>query len=291
MTMLAGEIPAPAPPPASAATRRPHGTLRPSELAEAAVLGDIALVFEVLGWFLPFGGALQVLAVVPIALLATRHRARAAIVATVAVSAAGFVIGGLGLVLQAYLYGSLGIAVGIARRRGGRTLLTLWYGMLFTGLPAAFGSLALSATFPRLRKLLLAQVNIYGKGIARFFTAVGQRSVAHGIISALTWINDHWWVSYPSFELIAIAIIAALAGRYMRPLLERLQRDGVPVQQVQPEVGLAHRPAGGDDVAPVPVALRHASYRYEGAADDAAHDVSLEVASGSLTLLVGPNGT
>src|SRR5579872_2907749 len=107
MTMLAGEIPAPAPPPASAATRRPHGTLRPSELAEAAVLGDIALVFEVLGWFLPLGGALQVMGVVPIALLASRHRARAAVVATTAVAAVGLVIGGLGLVVQAWLYGSL----------------------------------------------------------------------------------------------------------------------------------------------------------------------------------------
>jgi energy-coupling factor transport system ATP-binding protein len=84
------------------APARRHGPLLPGELAEAAVLGDIALVFEVLGWFLPtIGGALQVLGVVPIALLASRHRARAAVVATCAVAAAGFVVGGLGLVIQA----------------------------------------------------------------------------------------------------------------------------------------------------------------------------------------------
>jgi energy-coupling factor transport system ATP-binding protein len=290
---------------------RLHGALRPAELAEAAVLGDIALVFMVLGWFLPLGGALQVLATVPIALLANRHRPRAAVVATIAISAAGFVIGGLGLVVQAFLYGSLGIAVGIAHRRGGGALMSLWLGTLYTGLPAALGSLALSALFPSLRKLLLAQVNIYGKGLARICNQLGLEQLAKNIITVLTWVNTHWWISYPLFELIAIGIIAGLAGRYMKPLLGRLERDGVPVH-TGPEVGdpgdtpepgaavsgatssaaaASAAAAAAVEVAPLPVSLRNASYRYPGTADDAAHDVSFEITPGSLTLLVGPNGS
>ena len=46
-----------------------HGPLRPGELAEAAVLSDLALVLEVVGWFVPFGGALQALAILPFAAL------------------------------------------------------------------------------------------------------------------------------------------------------------------------------------------------------------------------------
>jgi energy-coupling factor transport system ATP-binding protein len=257
------------------------------------VLGDIALVFEVLGWFLPFGGVLQVLGVVPIALLATRHRSRAAVVATAAIATAGFVIGGLGLVVQAWLFGSLGIALGLARRRGGGALTAVWLGTLITGLPAALGSLALSAIFPSLRKLLLAQVNIYGRGIARICVSLGLSSLAHAIVDTLNWVNGHWYVSYPSFELVAIAIIAGICGRYLRPLLDRLQRDAVPVQAA-PAIATSISADGGGgsgEVAPLPVALRNASYRYEDAPADAAQDVSFEVKQGDLTLLVGPNGS
>src|SRR5271157_2775538 len=50
-----------------------RGALRPSELAEAAVLGDLGLVLEVLGWFVPLvGAAFQGLAIVPFAALAAR---------------------------------------------------------------------------------------------------------------------------------------------------------------------------------------------------------------------------
>jgi len=49
-----------------------RGALRPSELAEAAVLGDLGLVLEVLGWFVPLvGAAFQGLAIIPSSALAT----------------------------------------------------------------------------------------------------------------------------------------------------------------------------------------------------------------------------
>src|SRR5580658_9030961 len=201
--------------PARGTTPARRGALTPGELAEAAVLGDIALVFEALRWFLPFGGALQVLGIVPIALLASRHRARAAVVATCAVGAAGFVIGGIGLLVQAWLYGFLGLSVGVARRRGKGPLTALLLGVVTTGLPAALGSDALSAMFPSLRKLLLAQVDLYGRGIARLLTSVGAKGAGRNIVNGLSWVNNHWWFTYPVVELFAIAAIVGLAARYM----------------------------------------------------------------------------
>ena len=38
---------------------RPRGRLRPAELAEAAVLGDVALILSLAGWWLPFGYVLS----------------------------------------------------------------------------------------------------------------------------------------------------------------------------------------------------------------------------------------
>src|ERR1019366_1782927 len=62
---------------AHAARHELRGALRPSELAEAAVLGDLALVLEVLGWFVPLvGAAFQGLAIVPFSPPAARRGAR-----------------------------------------------------------------------------------------------------------------------------------------------------------------------------------------------------------------------
>jgi hypothetical protein len=45
-----------------------------AELAEAALLGDLALVLAIGGWFLPFGTLILAAAAVPVALLAARRR-------------------------------------------------------------------------------------------------------------------------------------------------------------------------------------------------------------------------
>jgi len=92
-----------------------RGALSPSELAEAAVLGDLALVLEVLGWFVPLvGAAFQGLAIIPFAALAARQRARTALVAMLAASSVSFLVGGVGIVVQTVIAGSLGLAVGTA---------------------------------------------------------------------------------------------------------------------------------------------------------------------------------
>ena len=76
---------------------RPRGRLRPAELAEAAVLGDVALILSLAGWWLPFGYVLFVAATVPFAALVVRRRLRAAVVAAVAVGQVAFLMGGIGL--------------------------------------------------------------------------------------------------------------------------------------------------------------------------------------------------
>jgi energy-coupling factor transport system ATP-binding protein len=78
-----------------------RGPLRPSELAEAAVLGDLALVMEVIAWFAPIGiaGLFQALAVVPFAVLAARHRLRAGLVSAVSASTVAGLVGGIGIMV------------------------------------------------------------------------------------------------------------------------------------------------------------------------------------------------
>ena len=72
---------------------RRRGRLRPEELAEAAVLGDVALILTLGGWWLPFGYVLYVAATVPFAALVVRRRLRAAVIATVAAGQVAFLMG------------------------------------------------------------------------------------------------------------------------------------------------------------------------------------------------------
>ena len=82
-----------------------------AELADTAVLGDLALVLSLVGWFLPFGGVLFLAATVPYAVLVSRRRFRAVVVALSTTGLLAFVVGGLPLVLNL-----AGVAIAIPAR-------------------------------------------------------------------------------------------------------------------------------------------------------------------------------
>ena len=145
-----------------------RGALGPSELAEAAVLGDLALVLEVLGWFVPLvGAAFQGLAVVPFAALAARQRARTAVVAMLAASSVSFLVGGVGIVLQTAVAGTLGLAVGTAYRRRWNPGAAVLIAGVTTAIPVAAISLLAQALSPGLRRLAFAQVQILWRDMRR----------------------------------------------------------------------------------------------------------------------------
>src|SRR5207302_879750 len=70
--------------------KRPPHPLSAAELAEAALLGDLAVVLIVLGWVLPGGALFQVAAVTPFAALAARRRTRAVVLGTLAAMTVSF---------------------------------------------------------------------------------------------------------------------------------------------------------------------------------------------------------
>ncbi len=145
-----------------------RGALSPSELAEAAVLGDLALVLEVLGWFVPLvGAAFQGMAVVPFAALASRQRARTAVVAMLATSSVSFLVGGVGIVIQTAIAGTLGLAVGTAYRRRWNPVAAVLIATVTTGIPLAIISVVAEALSPGLRRLAFAQVQILWRDVRR----------------------------------------------------------------------------------------------------------------------------
>lgn len=284
----------------------------PAELAEAAVLGDLALVLEVLGWFLPTIGAIfQGLAVVPFAALAARRRARAAVMATLAAASVAFLIGGVGIVLETAIGGTLGLSVGVAFRRGWRPLSAVGLAFLVAGLPVALLSLAAEALSPGLRRLAFAQVRIVERSAVATWHGLrspllslglaGPVRAGDGAVTSMTaivnWAIAHWWLTVPLLEVLLVVLAAGICARYLRPLLERLERD-IPTGEQGPSPGAARSRANRDkldstqpEVAPVPVVVERVSYQYAGTFAWAVAEVSVRVDPGALVAIVGENGS
>ena len=271
-----------------------RGALGPSELAEAAVLGDLALVLEVLGWFIPLvGAAFQGLAVVPFAALAARQRARTAVVAMLAASSVSFLVGGVGIVLQTAVAGTLGLAVGTAYRRRWNPGAAVLMAAVTTAIPMAVISLVTEALSPGLRRLAFAQVQILWRDVRAVLDLAGLHSLASSGDRTLNWVTVHWWLTVPLIELVAVLLAAALCARYLWPLLVRLEKDQpTPAEMPVWRDGETGRADGANvDRAPVPIALERVSYQYPGSLAWAVAEVSLTVDKGSFLAVVGPNGS
>ncbi|HEV8064430.1 MAG TPA: ATP-binding cassette domain-containing protein, partial [Acidimicrobiales bacterium] len=298
---VAGRQP-PAPP--SAGSRRGsvvRGRLRPGELAEAAVLGDLGLVLEVLGWFSPIGisGLFQALAVIPFAVLAARHRLRAAIVATIAAAAVGSLVGGIGIMIPTAVAAALGSAAGVSYRRRWSPWSSLGFMTLVVGVPVALGTLALEAISPGYRKLSFDQVKIVWKPVTSALARLGLGQEAQQGNTILNWIIVHWYLSLPLAEFFLVFLVAAACLR-LKPFLIEMERR-VPAAMHEEATERRRRkgalPAAAEAVEavgpprPVPVRLDDVTYRYPGTVTDAVSRVSIALEPGRFLAIVGPNGS
>src|SRR6201995_4466707 len=95
-------------------------SLRPTELAQASVMGALCAAIAIIAVVLPHAGGLGLLGAVPMGLLAYRYQLRVLITATVAAAVIGFLVVGLSgfgaVALCAYVGGLAGI---VKRRRHG----------------------------------------------------------------------------------------------------------------------------------------------------------------------------
>jgi energy-coupling factor transporter ATP-binding protein EcfA2 len=277
-----------------------HGRLGPGELAEVAVLGDLALVLEVIGWFAPLGSVFQALATIPFAVLAARHRVRAAVVATVAAAAVGSLVGGVGIVLQTGLAGLLGLSIGVAHRRGWSAPRSVAFTAGVAGLPLAALTDAIDAASSGFRRLSFAQARIIWRDVRNLLGWAGQARLQHAGDTVLTWAIDHWWASVPAAEMVFVLLVAIMLRRFW-PFLDQVRKSSLaPMTDEAAERSVERRrrrrrePAAEDGPPrpmPVPVRLEHVSYSYAGATVAAVHDVSVELRAGSMLALVGPNGS
>ena len=258
---------------------------------------------------MPFlGGALLVIAIVPMAAIAARNRLRAVMVGAIAASTVGFLVLGTPVVSTVLACAALGAVVGGAARRGWGLGRTIGAAVLFLWPLAAAAIDAFLWLFSANRKLVLVQIRNSWQGARHALLWLSEHlsSVAGGLNfdPAVRHMDDlvnrflhYWWLSIPLVVLFLVVATAGLAQRITAPTLRRVRAAFATDADVgdQDEVGDRdddrENEAAAARPAPVPVELRNVSVRYPEAADDALREVSLEVAPGELVAIVGSNGS
>src|SRR4051812_35729403 len=137
---------------------RTRGRLTAGELAEAVVLADLSLALTVVGQVVPLGGALLAAAVVPLAVVAARHRLRAVVTGAIAASAVGFLVIGPAALTSITVCAAIGARVGAGDRRGWSRRRTTVTGLATLGPAAALIADGALLVFSNLRRLTLEQI-------------------------------------------------------------------------------------------------------------------------------------
>jgi energy-coupling factor transport system ATP-binding protein len=284
-------------------TRR--GPLRAGEIAEAVVLGDVSLLLVVVGQVMPLGNVLVAAAVVPLAVVAARHRFRAVVAATVAASAVGLLVIGTAAPFSMAPCAAFGMLIGVAERRRWSVLRTYAVGIAVIWPLGALAADLLLFLLPEWRKLVLDQIRNIASGIVHFLNAISQavmwlldriglESVAnhmhwhrlgHHIADAAGTALDYWWITIPALLLVSTIFFVWLAYGLSRPALRRIGAAFRTPPADEPSENIA----GG--AQPVPVTLDHVRVRYPGADSDALQDISLTMKPARFAAIVGPNGS
>jgi energy-coupling factor transport system ATP-binding protein len=270
-------------------TRVRHGRLTPGELAEAVVLADVSLALTVVGQVVPFGGALLAAAVVPLAVVAARHRLRAVVTGAIAASVVGFLVIGSAAFTAMGACAALGALVGAADRRGWSRRRTIVIGLAVLWPSAAVLTDLALLVFSNLRQLALDQIRNGWSGLLHLLRNLGLVRLARPGEHVLTWVVRDWWLSVPLALFLLLWFGIWLAHGLSTPALRRVRGafGNAVVEADPPDSDLGHERAP----EPLPVALRNVRYRYPNAPGDALVDVTLELRDAELVAIVGANGS
>ncbi|MGK8521970.1 ATP-binding cassette domain-containing protein [Nocardia asteroides] len=259
-----------------------RGPLRPIELATGAVLGGATVGLVTVGSVVPFAAALQLVAAVPIGLIAHRFRLRALVTATIAATLVTFVAAGMASATALVAAATMGGIIGTVKRRGGGVVAVFGLSLLAGLCWAAFavGSLFVLST---VRNLFFDNIRNLSRGV-QDLTRQAQLTPLGQLVADLTDSVLRWWWAWVGGGIALGMVATGLFSWYvLGSVLDRLAwlpgRDRL-------DAPLDERP-----IAPLPVTLRAAGFRYPGAAREALSGIDLTVEVGEFVAVVGHNGS
>jgi energy-coupling factor transporter ATP-binding protein EcfA2 len=258
-------------------------SLRPTELAQASVMGALCAAIAIIAVALPHAGGLGLLGAVPMGLLAYRYRIRVLITATVAAAVIGFLVVGLSGFGAVALCAYVGGLAGIVRRRGhgAATVLVASFGAgLVVGAAVLIGLTFLA----QLRQLMFHAVTAAVDGTANALARVPHlQPVAEELKRIFSQALGYWQLLALGIAVIAIMGASLIGWWALSRVLKRL--GGIPDVHK-----LDAAPAAGT-IQPVPLWLDEVRLRYPHSDHDALRAVSLDVRPAEHLAVTGANGS
>ncbi|MFI5715447.1 ABC transporter ATP-binding protein [Nocardia sp. NPDC051750] len=257
--------------------------LRPIELATGAVLGGVTVGLVTVGSVVPFAAALQLVAAVPMGLLAHRYRFRTLLTASISAALVTFVAAGLTAATAMVATATIGGIVGsVKRRRGGLIAVT---GLsIIAGIAWGAFSIGFLLTFSATRNLIFDNIRNSATGLADLTSRQSRlEPLGRGVLNLAEVVLDWWWVYIGGTVAVGTVVTAVVSWFVLGSVLDRLTW--------LPGTDRLDAPADDRPIAPLPVTMQAAGYRYPGAPDPALTDIDLRVEVGEFVAIVGHNGS
>jgi energy-coupling factor transporter ATP-binding protein EcfA2 len=258
-------------------------SLRPSELAQASVMGALCAAIAIIAVVLPHAGGLGLLGTVPMGLVAYRYRIRVLVTATVAAGVIGFLVVGLSgfgaVVLCAYVGGLAGIVK--RRHRGTPSVIAASVG---AGVVVGVAVVIALTVLARLRQLVFHTITATVDGVATVMARVPHlQAAAQELKRVFAEALNYWQWLVLGYAVVAIMGASVIGWWALSRVLQRLR--GVP------DVHKLDTPLSTGPIQPVPVRLDEVRLRYPHTDHDALHAVSLDVRAGEHVAVTGANGS
>lgn len=260
-----------------------HGPLRPIELATGAVLGGATVGLVTVGSVIPMAAALNLVAAVPMGMIAHRFRLRALLTASIAATLVTFVATGLLATIGLLMTSTIAGIIGVQKRRGGGFVTVFGLSVLAGLIWGAFsvGFLQLVTTT---RNLVFDNIRNASRGVQDLAARQPQleplgRAAADITDSVLRW----WWLWLGGGAALGIVTTTLFSWFVLGSVLDRLAwLPGHDRLDAPPD----DRPIG-----PLPVTLQGAGFHYPDAQRAALRDIDLTVDVGEFVAVVGHNGS
>ena len=252
-------------------------------MAQAAVMGALSAALAIVSVVVPFAGGLSLLVTVPMGLLGYRYRLRVLLAATFAASTVAFLIAGISGFMVVLNCAYVGGVTGIIKRRGGGPTTVLAVSVV-AGLLNGLLVVGALIVLVRLRTLTFEAMTANVDGVV---TAMSQfEFFRQGALDARAMFGtalQYWPVLIMVYSVFTIMVVSVVGWWALSRVLDRLR--GIPdVHKLQSldETG---------PVAPLPVRLTEARFRYPGADHDALAPLTLSIGVGEHVAVTGANGS
>lgn len=246
-------------------------------------MGALSAALAIVSVVVPFAGGLSLLVTVPMGLLGYRYRLRVLLAAAFAAATIAFLISGISGFMVVLNCAYVGGLTGIIKRRG-RGTPTVVAVSIVAGIISGLFVIAALIVLVRLRTLTFEAITANVDGVVSVMSQFEPfRESAAQTRAMFGTALQYWPVLMMGYAIFSIMLVSLVGWWVLGRVLERLR--------VIPDVHKLESRVEAGPVAPLPVRLSEARYRYPGADHDALRPLNLVIDAGEHVAVTGANGS